>query len=228
MNEMTLHPATSPRALSTILFSSLLILLSGMTLAVSAMPLDSLKGENSSPPWSFSVAGYYYVIPDDDDFMYGVGTADRGSLHLEGRYNYEGPKTGSLFAGWKISAGETFTIEVTPMVGVAFGQTFGIIPALEMSLGYGIFDFYDESEYLIDLGDKESSFFYSWLELGVSPSDLFRCGLAAQRMRVVQSPLEIDRGLFLQVNPAPTSLTVYALNPFTEYWLVLVGAKIAW
>jgi hypothetical protein len=219
---------TTLRNLPTIQVCTLLVLVVGMAFPASGMPLDSLKGETPLPPWSFSVAGYYYVIPDDDDFMYGVVTADHGNLHLEGRYRYEGPKTGSLFAGWKISTGEEFTVDVIPMLGAAFGETWGIIPAFELSLGYGIFDFYDESEYLIDLSDKQSSFFYSWLELGVSPSDLFRCGLAAQRMRVVQNPLDLDRGVFLQVNPAPASLTVYGLNLFTDYWLILVGAKVAW
>jgi len=35
--------------------------------------------------------------PDDSNFLLVIATADRGSLHLEARYNYEALDTGSLF-----------------------------------------------------------------------------------------------------------------------------------
>jgi len=197
-------------------------------ISASAVPLDSLDGATPSAGWTFSVDGYYYSIPYDDDFFIPIVSADRGSLHLEARYNYEDFKTGSLFGGWTISTGEMFTVELTPMLGMAFGQTTGIVPAFELSLGYGVFDFYDESEYLIDLEDEGSSYLYSWLELGVSPSDLFRFGLTAQRTRVAGTPLEVERGFFLQGTPAFGTVSVYVFNPFTDYWFLMFGVGLAW
>jgi hypothetical protein len=193
-----------------------------------AMCPDSLGASGRPIPWEFSVAGYYYVLPADDDVPIAVARADRGALHLEARYNYEDRKTVSVFAGWTLSAGESFTIALTPMAGVAFGRTKGIVPALEMSLGRGMFDFYAECEYLLDLNDTSGNFFYSWLELGVAPTELVRIGLAAQRTRVFESPLELDRGVFAQLAPEPGTVSLYAFNLFTESWFLVIGLELAW
>lgn len=202
--------------------------LAGMPCAAVGMPSDSANAESPPVPWDLSLSGYYYVVPDEDDFVIAVGTADRGSLHFEARYNYEDLKTGSLFAGWKISMGEEFTAEVTPMMGVAFGRTTGIVPALEVSLAYGIFDLYDESEYLVDLQDEGGSYLYSWLELGVTPVDMFRFGVTAQRLRVAETPLEVERGLFMQMMPEHATVGLYAFNLTSEYWFLMLSLGIAW
>jgi len=194
----------------------------------SATPPDSLGANGKQSEWEFSAGGYYYALPADNDILVGVFRQDLGNLHLEARYNYEGRNTASVFGGWTLTAGESFTVALTPMAGVAFGSTAGIVPALEMSLGYGMFDFYGEGEYLIDVNDKSGNFFYSWLELGITPNDLFRGGLAAQRMRVFESPLDVDRGLFAQINPEPVSVSVYAFNLFTENWFMVMAVQVAW
>ena len=206
----------------------LLLLAPALPSAAGATPSDSLHSAGEPVPWEFSVQGYYYVFPADRDVFIPVASADFGNLHLEGRYNYEDLKTASLFAGWSLSTGDAFTIELTPMAGVAFGRTTGIVPGLEASLGYGMFDFYVESEYLFDLNDNAGNFSYSWLELAVTPIDLVRAGLTAQRTRVFQSPLEVDRGLFAQLTREPGSVSLYAFNLFTDSWFLIVGLGLSW
>ncbi len=193
--------------------------------AISA-PTDSLG--TTGEPWRFSLAGFYYAFPHEEDVLLAVGRADHGSLHFESRYNYEGHRTASAFVGWTISAGKAFTMELTPMAGLAFGNTRGVIPAVEMSLGYGMFDFYGEGEYLFDVNDKSGNFAYTWLELGVTPKDVIRAGLVAQRMRVFESPLVVDRGLFAQVMPGPATVSLYAFNMFTGSWFLTIGLQVAW
>jgi hypothetical protein len=209
---------------------SFLILLQVMVVPAitHSAPTDSLGTAGNSNPWEFSLAGYYYAIPGDEDILMAVGRANRGILHLETRYNYEDRRTASLFGGLNYAAGEAFTIELTPMAGVAFGRTEGIVPALEMSLGYGAFDFYAEGEYLFDLNDKSGNFAYTWLELGATPIELVRAGLVAQRTRIFQSPLEIDRGLFAQLAPGPGTFSVYAFNLFTDSWFLVIGLEVGW
>jgi hypothetical protein len=206
----------------------LIALFAGIPRAASGMPSDSSDIETPAVPWDLSLSGFYYVIPDEDDFVIAVGAADHGNLHLEARYNYEDLKTASLFAGWKISTGEEFTAEFTPMLGAAFGRTTGIVPALEISLAYGIVDLYDESEYLVDLQDEGSSYLYSWLELGVTPVDMFRFGVTAQRLRAAETPLEVERGLFMQVMPEHATVGLYAFNLASEYWFFILSIGIAW
>lgn len=203
----------------------LLIQLSGFAYGT---PRDSVSTSGSPSPWEFSVAGYYYMFPSDEDIPMAIVRADRGKLHIEARYNYEDRRTASAFAGFNFLSGDAFTVELTPMAGVAFGSVTGIIPALEVSLGYGAFDFYAEGEYLIDLSDKSGNFAYTWLELGVMPTDVFRTGLAAQRTRVFESPLEIDRGLFAQAIVNPATLSLYGFNLFTDSWFLVIGLEVGW
>jgi hypothetical protein len=81
-----------------------------------------------APGWAYSATGYYYSPPDESDFLLVIATADRESLHLEARYNYEALDTGSMFAGWKFAGGDKLTYELTPMLGAVFGATQGIAP----------------------------------------------------------------------------------------------------
>jgi hypothetical protein len=73
-----------------------------------------------------------------NDLSYGSPTfaADHDWLHLEGRYNYENQKTGSLWAGYNFSAGHNLVLEAMPMFGVVFGNTTGVAPGYEVSLAY--------------------------------------------------------------------------------------------
>ena len=52
--------------------------------------------EADSDTWSFAVAGYGYLVPDDQSYFSPTFRADRKWAHLEARYNYEDQKTGSL------------------------------------------------------------------------------------------------------------------------------------
>ncbi len=184
-------------------------------------------GENA-PSWAFSATGMYYSFRDQSDFLLAVATAKKGPLHLEARYNYEALDSGSLFAGWKFSGGEKLTYELTPILGAVFGQKEGIAPGFEASIGYGIVDFYTETEYVRDLEAREDSFTYSWNELGFSPLEWLRFGLVTQRTMVYQSDRDIQRGLFAQLMYKKVTAGVYVFNPddsdnrFTAFSL---GAK---
>lgn len=166
-----------------------------------------------SPGWTFSATGMYYSPPDEDNFLLVIATADRESLHLEARHNYEALDTSSLFAGWKFSGGDTLTYELTPILGAVFGDTQGIAPGFEASLAYGITDFYIEAEYLYDFDNHEDSYTYAWSELGFSPLEWLRFGLVGQRTRVYQSDRDIQRGGFAQLMLGKATLGFYVFNP---------------
>jgi len=203
---------------------AMLALLVGASVAYAGVPEDSTAA-GASPVWDGSVSLFYYALPQDTDFPLVVGTADRGALHGEVRYNYEDLKTVSIFGGWNIEGGESVEFLLTPMAGVAFGQTTGLIPALELSLAAGAFDLYVEGEYLFDLEDGEASFFYTWSELGVTLGPV-RTGLTAQRQRIFQTPLEIDRGLFAQLMQGPATVSFYAFNIATESSFLIFGLAV--
>jgi hypothetical protein len=197
--------------------------------AASAAQADSLSTDTvKATPWEFSLAGYYYAFPETEDLVMAVARANHGALHLEGRYNYEARRTASLFVGRNFSFGEGLSVEATPMAGVAFGDVQGIIPALELSLGYRALDFYAEGEYLFDLKDNSGNFAYTWLELAVTPVDLIRTGFVAQRLRPSEMSLEVDRGVFAQLKPRFGIVSLYYFNPFSDSWILTLGFELDW
>ena len=60
-----------------------------------------------------------------------------------------------------------------------------------------------------DVGD---SFFYDWSELGFTPLRGLRFGAALQRIRVFESSLAFQRGLFAGLALGPFNFTFYEFN----------------
>ena len=180
---------------------------------------------DAAPKLTGNITGFYYAMRDQPNFGVGVASLDRGSLHLEGRYNYEASNAGSAFAGWKFAGGEGLSYEITPIVGFTFGQLHAIVPGAEASLAYRKFDAYVEAEYVGDQQDHAASYVFAWSELGWSPVDGLRVGLVGQRSRVVHSERDLQRGLFAQVGIGRVMLSFYAFNPDlgSRYAIVSLG-----
>ena len=182
--------------------------------------------DSSEAKWSFSTSGYYYFLPDDDNSLTLIGSADHKALHFEARYNYEDRETGSVFAGWRFDAGNEFKFGATPMMGIAFGNTNGFLPALELDATYEVFSFYSESEYIIDFAGKENNFFYTWSELAVSPFNFLRTGISAQRTRLYQTDHDVQRGIFAEYSFRKLSAGVHYFNPFLKDDFIIVSLSI--
>jgi hypothetical protein len=154
-------------------------------------------------------------------------TADRGWLHLEGRYNYENLETGSVWVGYNFGGGEKLEWEFTPMLGGVFGNTTGIAPGYKLSLTYWKFELSSEGEFVFDTGNSEGSFFYNWSELSVSPVDWFRFGLVGQRTRAYQAGVDIQRGLLVGFSYKKMDFTTYVFNldHGNPTWVFSVGVS---
>ena len=162
--------------------------------------------------WSFAVAGYGYIVPDDQSYFSPTFRADRGWTHLEARYNYEDRQTGSLWLGYNLSLGEKLVLEATPMVGGIFGNTTGVAPGYLFTLSYKKISLYSDGEYVFDTKNSAGNFFYSWNELTYSPTEWFRAGLASQRTRAYQTPLDVQRGFFAGFSYRRVDFTTYVFN----------------
>jgi hypothetical protein len=195
-----------------------LLLLAAMFFAASAtaqtttgdQPKESLS--SASKDWSFSLATFGYLVPDDLSYASPTFTADRDWLHLEGRYNYENQRTGSLWAGYNFSTGHNLVLEVTPMFGIVFGNVTGVAPGYELSLSYSKIELTSQGEYVFDTGDSNASFFYSWNELTYSPTEWCHVGLVSQRTRAYQTPLDVQRGVSLGFAYRKWDYTTYVFN----------------
>ena len=179
----------------------------------SARVEDAAANTASAPRWSVRASAATYVLPDEDNYVQPVVAADRGALHLEGRYNYEDRRSFSGFVGWNFAAGDTVKLELTPMFGAVVGRTDGVIPALEATLTIGRFEAYSEGEYVIDVHHSDNHFFYNWSELSLWATDWLRAGVATQRTRTIGLPRDIQRGVLAGVSIGKVEAVVYLFNP---------------
>jgi hypothetical protein len=190
------------------------------------VPQAQTEGSNDNA-WSFAAAGYGYLIPDNQSYFSPTFRADRKWVHLEARYNYEDRKTGSLWLGYNVSFGQKLVLEATPMVGGIFGNTTGVAPGYLFTLSYKKVSLYSEGEFVFDTKNNGGNFFYSWNELTYLPTDWFRAGLASQRTRAYQTPLDVQRGFFAGISHQKMDFTTYVFNVgWTDPTIVLaIGFK---
>jgi len=213
-----MNAVRSPAFLSTV------IVLSGITVLARAAPAFAEEGPGKT--WDFSASAYTYFVPESRNFIVPTFTADRGWLHLEARYNYEGPGTGSAWVGYNFHVGEKLSLDFTPMLGGVFGRTNGIAPGYRGTLSWWKLVLYSEGEYVFDTGDRSASFFYSWSELSLSPVEWFRFGLAAQRTRVYESDRDVQPGFLVGVSFKGVDLSTYVFNPDEDEPTVVVAAGV--
>ena len=156
-----------------------------------------------------SLNNYFF----EDDYIFNpIVTGDAGTLHLEGRYNYEDINTLSLFGGYNITVGNKLLWEVTPMIGVAFGETNGFIPAIESTLSYGAFEWYAETEYVVITDEGGDDYFYTWTELNYYPLDWLSLGLIGTRTRLYETDLELQYGISFGYHKGNFSVLASPMN----------------
>lgn len=188
--------------------------------AFALVAASALAQENPPPTepaaeplaWEFEASVYGYFVPDDKDFGQPTVTADRGALHLEGRYNYEDIDTGSLWVGWNVGAGDALRLDATLMVGGVFGELTGVAPGYELSVSWKTLELYSEGEWVFDTSNSDDSFFYTWSQLAWSPWEWLTVGFAAQRTRAYETGLDIQRGPFVGFTYKSVTLTTYVFN----------------
>lgn len=220
---------------TAILLAFACMLTAGVAGAQSAPPPQTPPGPQTaavpaalSPgdAWSYSVGLFTYFVPDDRVYVQPAVTADRGWLHLEGRFNYEDRDTGSVWIGRNFSIGEAVTFEITPMIGVVLGTTDGVAPGYRGSLGWRSLELYSETEYVFDAADSADNFLYTWSELSWAPAGGWRFGMAVQRTKLYQTEIDIQRGVLAGWSSDRVDLTAYVFEPWESHPTVVLGATV--
>lgn len=196
-------------------------------LATLALTASAMAQEADDTGWGFGLSGAVYLLPDEEDFLQPTFKADRGLFHFEARYNYEDQDSVSFFAGANFEFGDDVKLALTPMVGGLVGRTDGIIPALEADVTVGRFEAYGEAEYVFDLGDTSSRFFYMWSELSAWPTEWLRAGVVTQRTRVYQTERDIQRGLLVGVSFKQLEGALYFFNPGSDDHFTVVSFGVS-
>jgi len=197
-------------------FIALLILVICPNILLAQLQHEVSESDSANSKWSFSLWGDYFIIPNDKNIFNPTFYADHKSLHFEGRYNYEDINTASAFAGWRFETGNKLQLAATPMMGIAFGNTNGIAPGLELELTYKFLDLYTESEYLFDFASKENNFAYTYFELAATMlNEHVRTGLTGQRTRLYQTEFDVQRGVFAEYYFGRFRAGLYYFDPFS-------------
>ena len=177
--------------------------------------------------WSVSVSAAWYNPSDDSNFIQPTFKADRSWLHLESRYAYEDRTSLSFFGGINFEFGQDVKLAVTPMIGGLVGDVDGIIPAAELDFTVWRFEAYGEAEYVFDLQDSDSKYFYMWSELSVRPLEWLRAGLVTQRTRVYRTERDVQRGPLVGVSWSKVDATFYLFNPTADDRLAVLSIGIS-
>lgn len=184
------------------------------------------EGEKARAEWEYSAQVYAYRIREDRDYLQPTFTADREWLHLEARYNYEDHDTGSVWMGVSFSIGDKLKLEATPMFGVVVGQTAGIAPGLKATLTWWKLELYTEYEYVINTGQHEDSFSYTWTELVIYPWEWLAVGGVVQRTKVYETDFDSQRGFLARLFFDRFEITLAYFNP-TEDPVYVLGLGVS-
>lgn len=201
-----------------------------LLLALARLPImaqdASSKDTLQAKDWSFGAEANFYFL-GEDFFVLPILTADYQHLHLESRYNYEDFQTTSIFAGYNFETEGNISLLLTPMLGAAFGNTSGIIPAIEATITWSNLEWYTETEWLVDPADAGNNFLYTWTDLTYAPLDHFYFGLSGQRTRVIEDGPEIERGVVAGYFNDRLTLSAYTYNIGTEDFFLLINTAVS-
>jgi hypothetical protein len=199
-----------------------------MVMAQSTVQDTAVEVPDTIPAsWAFEADILYYIFPEASNTATLIGYADYKAWHLEARYNYEDENSVSLFGGYRFDVGQKVAVGFTPMLGILIGPTSGLIPGLEVDITWKKLDFYSESEYVLDLGDGDGHYFYTWAELAISPMDHWRTGISVNRTRLYESSLDLQRGAFVQYSFSRIRMGIHYFNPFTDEDFILTTLAVA-
>ena len=208
------------------------VFLLALSLAQLAGPLGA-QTPAPAPERDWYLAFYLdgYFGPSSSTYFAPTVFADHGALHLEGRYNYEDLRTGSLFAGWTFAfGGDRTSLTLTPMLGGFFGNSNGVAPGLEVEGHWGRLAYWLESEYAFYFDAATDDYFYSWSELNFFLIPRLWIGASAQRLKLVDTPREVDFGPMLGFGKpgapgAALSLYAYGLGTSTTWYLATLSIQ---
>lgn len=185
----------------------------GLAAALLAVTGTAALAADDELAWEFGITAYPTIVRGGENYTSAIAVADRGPLHLEARYSYESVGARSVFVGWTFSGGDAIAWELTPLAGGAWGDTRAFVPGFEASVAWKRLDLYVEAEYVRDSGERDDSYFYAWTELGFSPVEWLRLGIAGQRTRAYDNDRDIQRGPFVQLTWRRITIGGYWFNP---------------
>jgi len=149
-------------------------------------------------------------------------------FYTEMRYNYEAPKTASVYIGRSFSKEGKLSYDIVPMAGVVFGEYRGASLAVNAGVEYHRFYFASQSQYTINKNDRYENFFFNWSEIGYQPVRWLYAGISAQFTKAFHSYLATEYGFMAGVVMGKITIPVYVFNPLNERKNYIIGIIAEW
>lgn len=185
-----------------------------LSLPLLAAPVALAAQDAAAPPRTTGTLEAYVALGNGSDLApIAIGAVTHRRVRGEARYGYEDEDTGAVFGGWELARDGRASLWIAPMLGVVFGRTNGVAPAVELELESGRFDLYVESEYLFAAED-DASFLFTWSTATWRLTDRVSAGLVAQRLRPFHQAPGVDRGAVAMLAMGRGSVALYVYNPF--------------
>jgi len=143
-------------------------------------------------------------------------------LYTEMRYNYDDIHTFSFYGGKEMTGGKHLEYTVIPMIGFSVGDFESIAAATKMEFGYHNLFMSAEIQYNHALKNEQTSFFFTWPEIGVDISDFFFAGIAAQ-YTIDGNISSFEPGIMAGINFKNLSIPFYMFNPFKSNNYLVIG-----
>ena len=183
-------------------------------------------GRRASPPerpaWEFGLTAYPTFVRDGENYTSVIAVADRGALHLEARYNYESIGARSAFVGWTFSGGEGLHLGADAAAGRRLGRHARICSRAGSEPWLEVDRLLRRRLSMCAAGSRcDDSYLYAWSELGYSPFEWLRVGLAGQRTNAYDSGRDIQRGPFVQFTWRRVTVGGYWFNPGSDDQIVV-------
>ena len=191
-------------------------------LLLSAVKVYCQEADTTLRSWKFEPNLNFYIIPEDF-FVLPMITADKGKIHLEGRYNYEDRETFSAWAGYNFSGGGKLAYTITPMAGLVAGRLSGVAPGMRFSLDLWRLSLSSESEYFFPFYDRDGQFFYNWSDLSCSITDWLWAGISVQRTRAYHTDLAVQYGALVGAGFKRWELNAYLYDMGTLDTFLLIS-----
>ncbi len=189
----------------------LILILSFSLFGGSLYASENTDSISDSSKWNLN-AQLYSVIPSSGNTtLMPVLTASKGHLYLQSRYNYESFHTFSASVGYILEGGDKLSYQITPIIGGMIGHTTGLLPEISFNINYRNFSLSSDSEYLINVEYPRLNYISTWNEFTYN-LDWFYAGIAVQRSRIVNTYLDIQRGVVAGASVHKITFMGYLFN----------------
>ncbi|MBC7949110.1 MAG: hypothetical protein H7Y42_14590 [Chitinophagaceae bacterium] len=172
--------------------------------------------------WSGQIEAYKYTnFGESGSFQPLAHIASPGNWYGEIRYNYEDAKTLSLYIGKTFSGGRKLEYSFTPMTGYSTGRFTGLSIGINADVEWKNLYLSAQSQYSRSRLGKETSFTFSWSEVGINLSDHLFGGVSLQYTRLLHETT-FEPGVVAGISIRGFELPIYVFKPFSpERYFVL-------